>query len=88
MLNESGAGVQDKPPKQGWGSYFASFLPSKRTVKKIGSNLLELTGTALQIASEITTFVGGMVFLFLLLSKKSTRISRVRTCIIRLTVPE
>lgn len=57
MLTKS----EDELPKSRWG-HFTSFLPGRRTFKKIAANLLELTGTALQIVSEITTFVAGMGF--------------------------
>lgn len=50
-----------EPPRSRWNS-IASFLSDKRILKTIGANLLELAGTALQITSEITTFVAGMGF--------------------------
>lgn len=44
-----------------WGR-IKSYLPTKRTLKTIAANILELSGSAIQVVSEILVFVGGMTF--------------------------
>lgn len=61
MLNEMHSeSRQQTPPKSRWNTFKSVF--NTNTLKKVGGNILELSATGLQIASEITTFVAGMGF--------------------------